>query len=326
MNGMPETLIVGGRRYEILERLGSGDRIRLRAVERQAGPQGRQRTIHVLPRSRDTQQHLRVLERLANSRNANVPFLISSQVQGDSVYIVSEWMAGQSLADYLREVRNGRTERPSVFNACRLIRGQAHGLCQLHSSWDVHHGDIKPENLILSPGGTSLATIDFGSAWLGQRTSSRGTGDGASGVYSPPELLDASCTPDFRADQFSLSVVWYELMTLTIPYDGAGGRAGVGSMRKVFAEKLAPPSRTASQTGVPRGLMRLIDKTVCRGLALDPAGRFPSPRDWLNALDDIHHEFRRRRRLGGINRVVTNWLEKIVGYFSNRGDKDTTTR
>jgi len=314
---MDEVLILRGTRYELVERLGSGDRERFRAFDRHAGPRGDYRAIHVLPRSKEAEQHLGVLQRLANSRNGNVPFFISHHVQGDRIYVVSSWMPGKSLADYFRDVRAGQTARPSAFNACRLIRGQAHGLCQLHSAWDVHHGDIKPANLILSPEGRALSTIDFGSAWLGQRTMKRTTGDGASGVYSAPELLEEGTVPDFRSDQFSLSVVWYEMLTLAIPYDGAGGKAGVSTMRSAFANKLLPPSKLAkrSQEGTPRGLWRHIDAAVCRGLALDPEGRFPSPRDWLNALDDIHYEFRQRKRLRGFNRVIADWLSKIVGYF-----------
>lgn len=154
----------------------------------------------------------------------------------------------------------------------------------------------------------------------------RTSGDGASGVYSAPELLEKGAVPDFRSDQFSLSVVWYEMLTLAIPYDGAGGRAGLAAIRSAFANKLLPPSKLANtkKEGMPRGLWRHIDAAICRGLALDPKGRFPSPRDWLNALDDIHYEFRRRTRLGGFNRVIADWLGNVVGYFPRRRPSDTT--
>lgn len=105
----------------------------------------------MLPRSKAAEQQLGALQRLASSRNGNVPFFISHRVQGDRIYVVSSWMPDKSLAEYLCEARASQMARPSAFNACRLIRGQAHGLCQLHSPRDVHHGDIKPANLILSP-------------------------------------------------------------------------------------------------------------------------------------------------------------------------------
>lgn len=314
---MSDVIHLGRRRYQVVEELTSGDRIRLRVIDRQAGPKGRPRVLHVLPNTAETARHMRVLERLATSRNVNVPYLIESYRQGEKLYVATSWTPGESLAEYFRKVREGKLVQPSAFHACRLIRGQAHGLCQLHSAWDVHHGDIKPANLILSPGGQHLATIDFGSAWLGQWGATRADGDGISGAYSPPELLEQGATPDFRSDQFSLSVVWYELLTLEIPYDGAGGRAGLAALRSAFASKLVPPSqaRRKGGRGVPRGLWNLIDGAVCRGLALDPVGRFPSPRAWLDALDEIHYEFRRRGRLGVVNRLVAEWLEKLVGSF-----------
>jgi serine/threonine protein kinase len=119
---MNDVLNLRGTRYELVERLGSGDRERFRAFDRHAGPRGDYRAIHVLPRSKEAEQQLGVLQRLANSRNSNVPFFISHHVQGDRIYIVSSWIPGKSLAEYLHEVRAGKTSRASVFNACRLIR------------------------------------------------------------------------------------------------------------------------------------------------------------------------------------------------------------
>ena len=221
-----DEITLGRKTYQILERLGGGDRLRYRAYDRLAGPQGDYRAIHVLPRSPEVEQQLGVLQRLADVRNANVPFVVEYHANRDKVYLVLAWVRGISLADHLERVKERRAKPASAMQASRLIRGLAHGLCQLHHRWNVNHGDIKPANLILAPESRFLSTIDFGSAWLAERAAKRTAGDGASGIYSAPELLFDGRKPDFRSDQFSISVVWYQLLTGQIPYDGVGGKAG----------------------------------------------------------------------------------------------------
>jgi serine/threonine protein kinase len=305
-------LALGRKTFQILERLSGGARERYRAFDRLAGPHGDYRAIHVLRRSPETEQQLAVLQRLADLRNANVPFLVEYHVRGDKIYLVLAWTWGRSLADHWEQVRSGRETRFSAFHGCRLIRGLAHGLCQLHHRWNVNHGDLKPANLILSPGGRGLSTIDFGSAWLVERASQRTAGDGVSGVYTAPEILEQGAVPDFRSDQFSVSVVWYELLTGQIPYDAAGGNAGLAATRQAFENKFVPPSRIAAKMGdASPAAWRLIDEALGRGLALDRDGRYPSRREWLDALDEIHAMFRSRRGLFGWNRFVADWLTKF---------------
>lgn len=311
-------LTLGGRTFQLFESLGRDGRERYRAFDPVAGPKGDYRAVLMLPQSPATSQHLAVLQRLADARNANVPFLIESHVVGGQNVLVLAWVKGTPLDQVLAEIAKGRRVSPSTLHLCKLVRGLAHGVCQLHHRWNVNHGDLKPANLILSENGGHLATIDFGSAWLTERTARRDSGDGVSGAYAAPELQIEGGIPSFRSDQFSLSVIWYELLTGRLPYDGCGGRAGLPSQREALEATLVPPGRSARSGGpVPRGLWSLIDATVCRGLAIEPDQRFPDRSAWLTPLDEIHHQFQRRRTLSGWNLRVVNWLTR---RFSPRAD------
>lgn len=308
-----DEITLGRKSYQLLQRL-SGVRERYRVFDRLAGPRGDYRALHILARSAEVEQHLAVLQRLADLRNGNVPFIVEYHARRDEIYLLLAWIWGTPLDEHLRRVRAGHERPASAFHACRLIRGLAHGLCQLHHAWNVNHGDLKPANLILSPQGKHLATIDFGTAWLCERATKRTAGDGISGPYSAPELTAPAQTADFRSDQFSLAVIWYELLTGEIPYDGAGGKAGAPEVRAALAHKLVPPSRLARHGGnVPRGLWHAIDDAVCRSLALDPHARFADRRSWLGALDEIHFAFRQKKRLGGFNRRVVDFLSRWIG-------------
>ena len=107
----------------------------------------------------------------------------------------------------------------------RLLKGVAHALRHLHHRKNIIHGDVKPANLILTKR-TSLVLIDYGSAWPGERTTQRGGGDGFSPAYAAPELVRGNAAVDWRADQFSVGVILYELLTGKLPFGGLGGSVG----------------------------------------------------------------------------------------------------
>src|SRR5262245_9123480 len=127
-----DEITLGRKTYQILERLTSGTRERYRVFDRLAGPQGNYRALHVLEHSPEVEQHLAALHRLSNVRNANVPFVIEVHRQRDRIYLILAWVEGRSLEEYLERVRERREAAFSAWHACGLIRGQVHGLCQLH--------------------------------------------------------------------------------------------------------------------------------------------------------------------------------------------------
>lgn len=301
---------IGGRTYLILEKTGAADRQRFRAFDPQAGPRGELRAIYLLPRSHASRQHIGVLQRLSG-RNDSLPTILDCRFQRDHVVLVLTWIRGIDLRQYLDRVRAGRTPHPSPLESFRLIRGLAHGLSQIHRHVQVIHGDIRPENLILTSGPTRLIPIDFGTAWQAEQTSRRDLGDGNIPVYTAPEL-QLSGVGDFRSDQFALTLVLYELLTLQHPYGGLGGKAGLPEFADAETTTLASASRQHSQARrLPRSLWTLIDRLLATGLSLDPSDRYETPRAWLDAFDEIDSRVRTLRfpdnRLTLLTRV-THWF------------------
>lgn len=93
--------------------------------------------------------------------------------------------------------------------------------------------------------------------------------------YRAPEVTSEGC-PNHLADQFSASVILYQLLTGALPYDGLGGDAA--QFDSVPPIVLPSPSN-------PEVWPRLDSVTVM-GLSLDPKGRFATTRTWLEALRD----------------------------------------
>lgn len=301
----------------MLRRFGNAGRQRLMAFEPHAGINGALRSILVLPKNQSARQHVSVLRRLPPSPD-NLPTIVTRQFQRDRILLVVDWINGPTLYDHLRDIRRHDRKRPGAYQAFRLFRGLAHGLSQLHQRCQIRHGDIKPENLILARDRGRLIPIDFGSAWTAERTTTRDHGDGISPAYSAPELQMQEGLVDFRADQFSASVAFYELLTLKLPYQ-LGGKAGLPQFIKRTRGKLIPPSRVSPDRGkIPKYIWDGIDHVATTGLSFDPNERFASPSIWRDAVDEVYSDLEGRSPLSPINRKMTGVIEWFADRFATR--------
>ena len=313
---MIDRLRLGGREYLILQQMSMVQRARYMAFDPRAGPDGDLRAILVLPRGRATAQHLRTLQQLSRG-NVNLPMILDSQAKQGNFFVVLAWVTGLDLKRYLDQVRSGVTVRPSASEALRLFRGLAHAVAQLNRFDGMAHGDIKPANLILTQRPTRLVMVDYGSAWGLPRTLHREEGDGTSRSYAAPEMQSDTVSPDFRSDQFSASVVFYELLTLQLPYDQLGGQAGRPEYAEAMSDKLIPPSQLSPDRGrLPAPLWQAIDRLAANGLSFDPDGRYATGSLWL---DEVHRALalvQPRSDLSPVNRRLTRvvaWLAERLG-------------
>jgi serine/threonine protein kinase len=307
-----EVISVHGRPYFVLERL--SHRGAFRVFDRRAGIQGDYRVLYRLPFSRLTQQRLETLRRLSGpTANRNFPYISDCVRQGGELFVVQSWVWGTNLRELLRQVREGKCPRPSVTETVRLIRGLAHGLSHYHRQAQIVHGDVSPANMVVTAGTKNLVLVDFGSAWPVEHSATKMAGDGLTPPYAAPERIARHALEDFRSDQFSLSVVTYEMLTLTIPYDGAGGKAGLPELAASMAATYVAPSRLIQQAGrLPRRALELLDELLRISLGLHPDRRFATPGEWLGAWDSLHRELQRGGRLSSLERWLVGWLESLT--------------
>lgn len=250
--------------------------------------------IHSIPTSPLALDRIKVLKRLSKD-NRNLPFIVDEHREANSIYIITAWIKGRPLRFYLDEIERGR--RIPVLQAVRLITGLAHGLYHLHNHLHVIHGDIRPENLILSPRSNKLVMVDFGSAWIVERTTRRFNAEGSDPFYTAPELFAVNANTqepiaDPRADQFSASVILFELLTGTLPFSGLGGKAGHPEFRT--GQPTAPASSLyKGAEKIPRRVWNAIDAVITKGLALEPDKRHRSDSEWIEALKNVEYQSRR---------------------------------
>ena len=282
------------------------------AFDRLSGPGGSVFLVQSLPAGKATEQLLRVLSRLKYDGFARV---VEWQHRRDQIDVVLTWTEGISLADYLENTCESRRPPVDPAQAVRLMNGLAHAVCHLHRRLQVAHGDLQPANVIVTSHPSRLQLIDFGSAWTTDWTTRRTDGDGHHRCYAAPELQSGAIPVGLAGDQFSVSVLLFELLTRQLPFGGLGGKAGRPDFIARAADTLIPPSQISSSCQqLPRSLRDRIDALVLRGLALTPEERYPDHNTWLNDWQELTARFRISPELPPIENILT----RVIGWFVKR--------
>lgn len=133
---------------------------------------------------------------------------------GDIHYIVMEYIDGYTLKELIYK------KAPLDNNvACDIAMQIAAGLENAHAHGVIHR-DIKPENILLTKiGGRLIAKVtDFGIAKANSMENTQGDYMGSVHYFSPEQAKGENV--DRRSDIYSLGIVFYEMVTGSIPFDG----------------------------------------------------------------------------------------------------------
>ena len=185
-------------------------------------------------------------------------------------FIVMESLPGGSLADRLRDRQRIGRER-----ALQWLRDAASALDAAHERGIIHR-DVKPGNMLFD-GQDRLVLADFGIARLAYDATVTTTGDVlGTAAYVSPEQADGRPAAD-ASDRYSLAVVAYELLTGTRPF-----RAEHFAATARMHVEAAPDPPSQRDPSLPPA----VDPVLLRGLAKDPAERWPTATVFVDALED----------------------------------------
>jgi eukaryotic-like serine/threonine-protein kinase len=213
---------------------------------------------------------LQEAERASRFSDAHVASLYDVLEEQGEIFLVMEYVEGENLRQRLR----GPMSLEEFFEVAMQC-GEA--LAAAHERGIVHC-DIKPENIMLTPGG-QVKILDFGVAKHLPRSDQSSTVDrsgtvGGTPAYMSPEVL-LEKVPDGRADVFSLGVVFYEALTGHHPFLASSFVATTDRIRNE-----TPTPIRIFNSRVPDGLEMLVSKAMAK----EPGQRYESARELVKDL------------------------------------------
>ena len=240
----------------------------------------RQVAVKVLPeyhvnRPGFAERFLRESRSAAKVLHPNVVQVMDAGVDGNTHYIVMEFVEGKSLEELLDE----KGQVP-IQEALRYVRDSARGL---GAAWEhgVIHRDIKPDNIRISSKGVAKVA-DFGLAKDLESTLKISITGAVMGtpLYMSPEQARGEKV-DFRSDIYSLGATLYHLIVGRPPFKGP---TPLTVMQK-HTEEDPEPLTTSVEDCPPE-----VEKLVLRMMAKKPEGRFASYKELVKAIDGLLQE------------------------------------
>jgi serine/threonine protein kinase len=211
-------------------------------------------------------QEMKALERVKQVRH---PFVLSiEQIQnvGGELLIVME-LADKNLHECLLEYQ--QAGRPGIPRDLLLgfLDDAAVGLDHLIEKHNLQHLDVKPRNLFMVADRVKVA--DFGLVKTLERSSSSGLMGGVTPIYAAPETFSNKISK--HSDQYSLAVVYVELLTGRRPFAGK-------NIRQLALQHMTEPPDLSMLPEIDRPV-------VARALAKNPDERFPSCSAFIRSLE-----------------------------------------
>ena len=201
----------------------------------------------------DVERFLQEARRLARLKHPAIVTVYDVGSEGSDVYIVSDFIDGTSLKEWLS------TNRPTWQEAARIVAALAEALAHAHAQLTVHR-DVKPANILMTRVRQPVL-VDFGlglddAAIAG---SDRGAVMGTPAYMSPEQVAGVAHRIDGRTDIYSLGIVLYELLCGRTPFRAADM---FELLRQIRDDEPQPPRQVA--TDLPRELERVCLKAFAK--------------------------------------------------------------
>ena len=284
-------------RFELIERLGVGG---FGSVWK-ARDKDLDRTVAIkIPRAgamsgEEQEKFFREARAVAQLKHSNIVSVHEVGRDGDSVYIVSDFVRGVTLGDWLTGQQLTSRE------ASELCAKIADALHHAHQQGVVHR-DLKPANIMMDYDGQPHLT-DFG---LARRESGEitmtfdGQVIGTPAYMSPEQAAGEAHTADRRSDVYSLGVIFFQLLTGELPFRGNAQML----IKQVIHDE--PPSLRKLNSSIAKDLETIALKC----LEKEPSQRFESAQEFATDLRRyLAGQSIKSRPVGRATRVI-RWIRR----------------
>jgi eukaryotic-like serine/threonine-protein kinase len=286
MSGAPTPTVIG--RYAVFDRIAAGGMATVH-LGRLLGEGGFTRTVAI---KRLHPQYaldpsfvamfLDEARLCARIRHPNVVPTLDVVSRDDQLMLVMEYVEGESLSSLWHTAKEREQSLPTA-HVVSIITGALHGLHAAHEAngedgapLGIVHRDVSPQNILVGVDGVARV-LDFGIAKaLGQlHTTTDGMVKGKFGYMAPEHVKGEEVTR--RTDLFAIAVVLWEALAMRRLY-----RADNDVRRIHLILNETPPLLREIAPDIPPAL----EAVVARGLEKDPARRFATALEMVEALEE----------------------------------------
>jgi serine/threonine-protein kinase len=227
---------------------------------------------------------------------------VFANTDASQIYMVMEWVDGELLRNILS--REGKLPPQ---RAVHIALEVCDALDYIHTHGIVHR-DLKPENIMVGAG-DKIKLIDFGIA--GQEGSRRLTFAKLSQVMGTPDYISPEQVKgkrgDARCDIYALGVIFYEMLTGTVPFRGPNAFAIMNS--RLLNNPVPPREMDVS-------ISAELQEILYRSLERDPKNRYSSAHEF--AWDLSHRDqvgVADREELKNWKHQRSPWYRKLLFYL-----------
>lgn len=252
--------------YTLRERIGHGGYGEVWSAEAPGGILKAIKFIYGFHDEERAQREQKALNRIKGLRH---PFLLSLErieVSDGRLVVVTE-LADMSLKDRFDHYREKGLDGIPRNELLGYLDDAADALDYINQSHSLQHLDVKPENFLIVGGHVKVG--DFGLVKEIHEVQQSFMG-GLTPSYASPELFDGC--PSTTSDQYSLAIVFQELLTGSRPFPGS-------TAAQLAAQHVQQPPNL---DGLSRG-----DKIVVgRALEKSAANRYKSCKEFISELQN----------------------------------------
>jgi serine/threonine protein kinase/predicted ATPase len=224
----------------------------------------------------ESERFLEEARRVARLRHPGIVTVHDVGVQDNQVYIVTDFIQGTTLREWLKK------RRPTWQEATRITAAVADALGHAHARLTIHR-DVKPANILVTED-LAPALVDFGLGLDESGAAGRELGavSGTPTYMSPEQVTGEAHRIDGRTDIYSLGVVLYELLCARPPF-----RATATSelLRQVRDDEPQPPRQLV------RDLPRDLERICLKALAKRINDRYTTAADFADELRSVLAKF-----------------------------------
>ena len=205
--------------------------------------------------------------------------VLEEERERSCLYYLAEYIEGETLEQWIK-----RHPKPNIHTVMDIAEQLVKAVRAFHRR-DTRHQDIRPANIMIDDQ-NHVTLVDFGSCFVGgvaeiATTIERDAILGTAQYSAPEQILQRPVTT--VADQFSLAVVVYEMLTGRLPYEG----------RLEHCASIAAYSRLSYVPGYHYNPLvpTWMDAALRKALSISPELRYQDVSELLHDLQNPNRDF-----------------------------------